>query len=280
MEEEWVDVSHLWNSRPPDPPEEEKKMSRDADAVHVWRLKESSWLLKWYHFWYSPFVEKNSTPDFCKVSWAFIFAVPMIVGWVLIGAATAFAYPIFKMVDHRNEPALVRAREERKEVAKEARRDRRRANRAKARKIPEFLAAKTDATVGFVQAHPKSVKLSGQGILVIFGLGALYGIWMGSWWIVVTLDHNWVWSLFWMVIGGIAGAAVLLAALYGLIYWADSTGWGGRAGNSIYDHFFTPIGHGFMKIGSSFASFGGFLATAVHAVKTRTCPRIEIVKGE
>lgn len=272
-------MSHLW-SRPPNSPEREKTMSRDADALHVWKLKESSWLLKFYYFWY-PWNDKSeqsyNPPNFCKISWAVIFAIPMIVGWVLLGILSAVIMPFVWFKERRDNNKFTRL--ERKAKSKEARAERKSAKKETVAKIPAWGSQKIDAIVTFFQKHRWVASTIGKGVIVIIGAVVLFFTWMGAWWIVVTLDHNWVWSLFWEVIGGIVGAGVLIGILIGVGTLLDRTGWGSKAGNAVYDSVLTPVGHGFRKIGWSFASCGSFIGMVVHAVKTHTCPRVEIVKG-
>lgn len=237
-----------------------------SDLKYVWSLKKDSKLLRYYKWIYT-----NNTTDsylntltFCKLFWGVVASPVVLIFW---GIVTLITRAIDWLPDRKVKGEAAKVAKARK-------------NKSKNSAIPNFLNRVADRIASFFQwigrgfswigrgldNHPAIDKALGWVVMSLSLLALLAGLAVGFYYwndlaheslVLMGIDVAWI-----------VGAIVVglgLALLIGLFVSPL-----GRAGGWFYEAILVRIGHFFRAIYRFFA-FG------FHAIKTRTCPRVEVV---
>ena len=253
-------------------------MTAQSELLHVWTVKEDSRMIRFYKWLYS---ENVSTLTFCKLFWAMVCSpiVLVLVGFASLGEKL-FSRPN-KVGSAPESYDEVLARME-KEAAERTQRRIDRENSWPNRFI-RSVASFFDHIAAFFQAHRKLVKT----LQVIFFLvvvaavlaAAGYGLSLIPW---GNIHWGYFFEQVFEQVGVFAaiflGVFVLIIGLAYLIYYLVDE----------VDYSEAPVlrttGHTvrwpFVNFWHGLVFTGKFFAFGYHTVKTRTCPRVEVVGGE
>lgn len=232
-------------------------MTNQSDLLHTWQLPANSKLLEFYRWLYKADVENLS---FCKLFWAIVVSPA-----ALVGAAVMFV--VHKLPDRTPKPS--------------------KAPRLKVEKpekmgpgaaltfsiwlagVADKIAAAWQPISAFLKSHPGIGKFVRPVALVVGAIAVLGGAAFGMYEWADLNPRGLLTVLF--ALGFLVGAGVVILGLGVLLSLAVKD----RADEIIawVERHATSIGHGFRGVYRFFA-FG------YHAVKTRTCPRVEIVPAK
>jgi small-conductance mechanosensitive channel len=211
-----------------------------TDALHTWTLDKSSFLIRLYsHLYGAP----EGALSFCSLFWGTLLSplVAIVLGLGRLGTKA------FQLLPEKKEPTLEEIR-----AARARRSARRSARTRRANAIRDFFSGLADGIVAFFQRHSlvsKALKVIGIGVLGLAVLGLL-GFLIASF-VLYPIALAWL--------GGVI-LAIALSVFVSLF---------------LSDHSDT-VKSFFVKIGRAFRFVGRFLATGYHAIKYRTCPKVEI----
>lgn len=217
---------------------------------HTWTVDEKSWKIRFYLWAYKGDL---ATLTFCKLFWACTVAAPFAILLRLV----SISIPKSKPKDKKDVAEKVQTKSER--GADWAMRFSGWIGRA-----VDYLVAKTQPLGAFLNRHPlvglitRILVLSGGVVIGLGGLGIGFYFWQD--YSITSLEF----------VGGILGGVIAIAGIsIGLAILADHYSKKFRVFGDWLYRTLTPLGHFFMGIGQ-------FLAMGYYAVKTRTCPRIEV----
>lgn len=225
-------------------------MTDQSDLLHTWQLTADSKLLRYYTWLYGAGTENLS---FCKLFWAVVASPVALV-------IRAVAFVIHKLPDRKPKAPKVKG-----EKAPSA-------PPVAAIKFAAWLAGVADKIAAawqpvsaFLKKHPGLGKLVRPVALVVGAAAVLGGLVFGFYeWNSLAST-----SLYTILI--VIGIAI---ALFGIaIGIATLTSDKEARIEAWLEAKLTPIGHGFRYVYRFFA-FG------YHAIKTRTCPRVEILPAK
>lgn len=273
-------------------------MVAQEDLKYVWQVRPDSMLIRWYAWLYEAETTKLT---FCKLFWATIFSPLTLIfkivmtGMLGIGKAIKAIAPT-KPEKEEPPPATV----EELIAAAEARRKVGPSRGARwGAAVAGAVATGVDHVVATIQLAGHGVRVGTKpvraavrpvrttlkkhpnigvsfwvGVVLVVSIAVLgaFAFGMYSWAsfslgsLIVVLEL----IAFVTVIGGVAiGVAHLINARTEAV---------GKALDVTYDNVLTPMGHGFTHIGHFFAGIGAFFAMGYYVIKTRTCPRVEVVE--
>lgn len=227
---------------------------------HTARVSEDSWFIRLYLWLWAADVEEV---DFCRLFWGYVFAVPnvlvRIVGYVPWKVGSAIGRRLRDWWGTIEQPT---PREE--ELWREERAAKRHLRKATWSDRLSFVSATADKVVGFFQATWPVLKWPVVGLGVLF-VGAMLAF---AGYLLYLLGAEIVehWDGF------------LLSLLRGLLILAISLLIASTLAFVIYFFSETRPGKAFRTgVKDSTLTFGGALRTGARGVKSRTCPKIEVV---
>lgn len=272
-------------------------MVAQEDLKYCWQVTPDSHLIRWYKFIYQP--EEPLKLTFCRLFWGtllspFVFIVALL------------AWPIAAYAKHTEEKRRVRKERRRTQALEDMKEvlERKAAAPPKTRRkvsiygelAAERIAAFVDTCIagcqvisvhvthpvrmrvrGFADEHHKGLTWIWRTLLVTLATAFLGGLAYGfySW------AHLETQSLYYFLVG--VGFVVFCVFLFRGIYALANRipeGPADRSVDLVFDFFgivFWPIIHGAKLIGRTFSSIGAFFGMGYYTIKTRTCPRVEIV---
>lgn len=251
-------------------------MFEDLEYKHTAKVSRDAWFLK---LWCWAWEMEPERADFCKLFWGYVF-MPLnlfirVIGWPLyklflglravkqwIGRKLSPTDPFANMThdEWRANRKLEKLKEETNAEKKKKREER----------IAAFfgrVSAAADRVVGFFQATwPFTRWILYAGCFVLAA-----GLTGGLIWGVIELAD--------VIIGNAAGIGhvllIVLAIVAGLVIIVSA------AVAIVWVLLDTPVGKNlkwFLK--RTFGAFGSAMLTGLIAIKTRTCPKIELLEDE
>jgi hypothetical protein len=231
----------------------------DITYKHTARVKADSWFIRFYRWLWEADLDQV---DFCRLFWGYVFAIPnllvRVIGYLPYKLGLAIAE---KTEDRRKSWKLTPA----DEVAIRARA---RANRVERKQKFERFFAKVGATADKIVAFGKAVwpiakypvyaaaSIAGAAVVCLVGVG-LYELAL-----IIIENSTDVLHVLLIVLAGIAGIALLLGIVLGLAWFFVDTRYGKQVRTGTKGGFLT---------------FTGAIRTGFFGIKSRTCPKIEIV---
>lgn len=239
----------------------------NVDYRHTARVSADSWFIRFYCWLWEADVEKV---DFCRLFWGYVFALPnllvRIVGYVPYKVLSAIGRAL-KRVGQRavdNAPTLqdeLRWRRERLE---------RRAERREKRKnkydcLLSLASRIADRLVEIAQAAWKVLRYPTYALVIVFGVVVVGGLGYLAYLLGALVVAN----------AGIV--AIVTAFLVGIVVTVVLT----VSLVALGGYFFSETERGKSVVSGTkggFLTFGGVLRKGVHAIKARTCPKIEVIE--
>lgn len=231
----------------------------------TWQLREDAWYVRFY-LWL--WLASPRDVNFCKLFWAYVFVIP---GLILHGLWAAAEWLSKIGAAGRERRALAKAKEENEPyVPPEP-------------KGPNFMQRYLD-WIGEVAsklvmkltpnpATKRVLGIVGMALMVALGIAVIvvFFYFLIAWWSTT----RWI-----LLVAAVLLAAVLLGILTanlleraGFFTWLEQR----PPGNH---RFFRGIASFFRGIGRGIKEFFHVMGLGFHAVKSNTCPKVEIVKEE
>lgn len=248
-------------------------MFEDLEYRHTAPIKRDAWFLK---LWCWAWEMEPENADFCKLFWGYVF-MPLnlfirIVAWPIIKIIHGIKAFFGWLGEHGENHNTITYEEHRAKMKLEAVKNAENEEKKKRRedRIKAFfghIGSAADKVVGFFQSTWVATKWIVYLIGVVLCL-ALAGVLI---WGVVEIvgliagDVSGVLRVTGIVFAVIAGIVIVVAIAVGLIWAFVETPLG-----AALKRFFKRV----------FGAFGSALYTGLVAIKTRTCPKIELIEED
>lgn len=234
----------------------------DITYKHTARVKADSWFIRFYRWLWEADLDQV---DFCRLFWGYVFAIPnllvRVIGYLPYKLGLAIAE---KTEDRRrswkltpSDEAAIRARARVRRVER----------KQKFEKFFSRVGATADKVVAFGKAVWPVAKYPAYAVASIAGAAVLCLIGVGLYELALLIIENStdVLHVALIVLAVVAGIALTVGLAIGLGWFFMDTKYGKQVRTGTKGGFLT---------------FGGAIRTGFFGIKSRTCPKIEVVEDE
>lgn len=224
--------------------------------LRTWTVNENEWKIRFYKWAYKGDLTKLT---FCRLFWACTAAAPFAIIIRLVSGMLPKSRPESAKPKVNSPPPAPRTKSDR--GAEWATRFSAWVSRA-----ADYVVSKFQPIGAFLERHRRIGKILRYGVLGLVVVALLSGLGIGFYF---WQDFS---SQSLEFVGGVLGLAVgVIVAAVIVVTVADRYSKTFRKFGDWFLEITTPIGHFFVGIGH-------FFSWGYYATKTRTCPRIEVVR--
>lgn len=231
----------------------------DITYKHTARVKADSWFIRFYRWLWEADLDQV---DFCRLFWGYVFAIPNLI----VRAVGYLPYKLGLVIAEKTED---RRKSWKLTPSDEAAiRARARLRRAERKQMFEKFFSRVGAMADKVVASGKAIwpvaRYPVYAVASIIGAALVCLVGVGLYELVLLIIKNStdVLHVVFVVLMSIAGIALLVSLVIGFTWFFVDTRYGKQVRTGTKGGFLT---------------FTGAIRTGFFGIKSRTCPKIEIV---